>query len=75
MTLSAVAALILLILVLAVLIWGGDRLLALLPGNEKLKAAARIIAIVFVALWFLSMAASILGVSMPWNMGPTVRHR
>jgi hypothetical protein len=55
------------VLVLAVLIWGGDRLLALLPGNEKLKQIVRIIAIVAVALWFLSLAASFFGVSMPWG--------
>lgn len=54
------------ILVLAVLVWGGDRLLALLPGNESLKQFVRIIAIVVVAIWFLGLVASWLGVSVPW---------
>lgn len=53
------------LLVLAVLIWGADRLLVLLPGNEKVKQAVRIVAIVVVALWFLSLAASFFGASTP----------
>ena len=64
------------VLFLAVLIWGGDRLLALLPGNEKLKAAVRIIAIVAVALWLLGLVAAFFGISMPWMLGDVhVRHR
>jgi len=71
---TSLVGLLFLILFLAVLIWGGDRLLALLPGNEKLKQAVRIIAIVIVALWALSVAASFFGVAMPWS--PTLqRHR
>lgn len=63
-----------LILFLAVIIWGGDRLLALLPGNSTLKQIVRIVAIVIVALWFLSLAAGFFGVSLPWS--PAVhRHR
>ncbi len=69
-----IVELIFLILFLAVVIWGGDGLLALLPGNEKLKRAAKIIAIVVIALWALSIAASFFGASLPWS--PTVhRHR
>lgn len=63
------------ILVLAVLLWGGDRLLALLPGNERLKQIARIIAIVAVALWFLSLVAAWLGVPMPWGLAHPLRWR
>lgn len=66
-------ALIFLILFLAVVIWGGDRLLALLPGDAKLKQAARIIAIVVLALWALNVSASLFGVSTPWS--PTVHRR
>lgn len=67
-------ALIFLILFLAVVIWGGDRLLALLPANSTLKQAVRIIVIVVLALWALNVAAGIFGVSMPWS--PTIhRHR
>ena len=64
-----------LILFLAVVIWGGDRLLALLPGNEKLKQAVRIVAIVIVALWALGIAASFFGVSTPWSPAAIHRHR
>jgi hypothetical protein len=72
---TSILGLLFLILFLAVLIWGGDRLLALLPGNEKLKQIVRIIAIVVVALWFLSLAASFFGVALPWNPGGTTfRH-
>lgn len=63
-----------LILFLAVIIWGGDRLLALLPGNAALKQAVRVIAIVIVSLWALSVAAGFFGVSMPWSPH-IVRHR
>ncbi len=70
-----IAALLIALLVLAVLIWGGDRLLALLPGNEKIKQIVRIVVIVIVALWFLSLAASFLGVPMLWEPGGLRRHR
>jgi Mg2+ and Co2+ transporter CorA len=63
-------------LFLAVLVWGGDSLLKLFPGNEKLKQIVRIVAIVAVALLFLNMVASFLGVSMPWGTGLQIhRHR
>lgn len=64
-----------LILFLAVVIWGGDRLLALLPGNAALKQAVRIVAIVAIALWTLNVAAGFFGVSMPWSFGAIHRHR
>jgi hypothetical protein len=64
------------ILVLAVLVWGGDRLLVLMPGNERLKQAVRVIAIVVVALWFLGLVASFFGIAMPWGPWPLMpRHR
>jgi len=72
---TSIISLLFLILFLAVIIWGGDKLLALLPGNEKLKQAARVIAIIVIALWGLSIAASFFGVAMPWS-GPVLpRHR
>jgi len=58
------------LLVLAILIWGGDRLLALAPGSPKLIAAIRIIAIVCVALYVLSLIAGFFGVAVP--LFPTV---
>ena len=70
-----ILGLLILMLVLAVLIWGGDALLKLLPGNEKIKQVVRILAIVVLALWFLSLAADLLGVPMPWSVGPLYRHR
>jgi len=66
-----IVELLILLLVLAVLIWAGDSLIKLLPGNEKVKQAVRIVAIAAIALWFLSLAASLLGVSMPWS-GPLI---
>jgi len=63
------------LLFLAVILWGGDRLIALVPGYEKLKQAARIIAIVAVALWCISLAASLVGVSLPWSAGTSVHRR
>jgi hypothetical protein len=71
---TSIVSLIFLILFLAVIIWGGDRLLALLPGNEKLKQTVRIIAIVVLSLYFLSLAAGFFGIALPWN-GPVFRHR
>jgi hypothetical protein len=50
-----------------------DRLLALLPGNEKVKQVVRIVAIVAVAIWFLSLAAAFFGVAMPWGLPRYVR--
>jgi hypothetical protein len=58
------------LLILAVLIWGGDRLLALVPASPKLIAAIRIIAIVCVALYVISLVAGFFGVAVPWY--PTV---
>ena len=53
------------LLVLAILIWGGDRLLALAPGQPKLIAAIRIIAIVCVALYVVYLIAGFFGVAVP----------
>jgi hypothetical protein len=72
---SSIVELIFTILFLAVLVWGGERLLALFPGNEKLKQIVRIVAIVVIALWFLSVAASFFGVSLPWSFGASVHRR
>lgn len=71
---SGIVELIFTLLVIAVLVWGGERLLALFPGNERIKQVIRILAIVAVALWFLSVAASFFGVSLPWSSG-TVHRR
>lgn len=68
-----IVGLIFLLLGLAVIVWGGERLFALFPGNEKIKQVIRILAIVGLALWFLSVAASFFGVSLPWSSGPVHR--
>ncbi len=60
------------LIALAILIWGGDRLLALAPGSPKLIAAIRIIAIVCVALYVLGLVAGFFGVAVPWV--PTAFH-
>jgi cell division protein FtsX len=73
MSLTAFLGIFFLLLALAVIVWGGDGLMKLLPGDAKIKQAAKIIVIVILALWFLSLAASILGVAIPWS--GQVRHR
>lgn len=70
---SGIVEVIFTLLVLAVLVWGGERLLALFPGNERIKQIIRILAIVAFALWFLSVVASFFGVSLPWSSGPVHR--
>ena len=71
---SSILGLIFLLLVAALLLWAGDRLLALWPGNSPLKQVIRIVVIVAVALWALSLIAGFFGIAMPW--GPALpRHR
>jgi hypothetical protein len=72
---SSIVELIFTILFIAVIVLGGERLLALFPGYEKLKQVVRILAIVAVALWFLSVAALFFGVSLPWSFGASVHRR
>jgi hypothetical protein len=61
------------LLVAAVLLLGGDRLLALWPGNSTLKQVIRIVVTIAVALWCLSQIAGFFGIPMPF--GPLPRHR
>ncbi len=62
--------------ILSVLVWGGDRLLALLPGSERIKSAIRTIAIVLVALVLIFLLASVFGVRIPFfGMVPLDHHR
>jgi hypothetical protein len=63
------AAFCFLLVILAVLLWGGDRLLALVPGNTKLKEAARTIIIVVIAITLICTFAAFLGVRIPWFTG------
>lgn len=59
-------ALLLSLIALAIFIWGGDRLLALVPGSPKLIMAIRVIAIVCISLYVLTLIAEFFGVSTPW---------
>lgn len=62
-------AILLTLIVLAILLWGGDALLALVPGNEKIKRAVRVIVTVCVALYLLSLIAAFFGLGTPlWPM-------
>lgn len=68
------AAFCFLLVILAVLLWGGDRILAHVPGNPKLKDVARTIIIVVVSIALICMLAALLGIRIPWFTG-FVRHR
>jgi hypothetical protein len=67
---GTLVSLLLALLVLALLVWAGQNLLALWPGNEKIKRVAWILLVVIVALYLLSLVAGFFGVEMPW--GPAV---
>jgi ABC-type glucose/galactose transport system permease subunit len=74
MSTAALISIVVAVLVLAILLWGGDRLLALWPSQGKLVQAARIIVIVAVSLWLLSLIAGFFGVGLPWSSGIPVEH-
>jgi hypothetical protein len=62
------------ILIVMLLLWAGDRLLALWPGNSALKQVVRIVVIVVVAIWVLVTVAGLFGIPVPlW--APAPRHR
>jgi hypothetical protein len=64
------------VVAVCIILWGGDRILALLPGYEKVKSGIRTVVIVVMALWCLSLVAELFGVSMPWGSSPALhRHR
>jgi hypothetical protein len=71
---TSILGLVLTLLIAALLLWGGDRLLALWPGNPPLKQVIRIVVIIAVALWCLSLIAGYFGIPMPWGPAP-YRHR
>ena len=71
---ASILGLVFMLLIAALLLWAGDRLLALWPGNPPLKQVIRIIVIVAVALWALSLVAGFFGIAMPWGPAP-YRHR
>jgi hypothetical protein len=64
-----IVALLFLILILAVLLWWGDRILALAPGNPKLKELVRTSAIALVAILLICLIAAFFGVKIPWFSG------
>lgn len=73
---TQLAGLLLLLVLLAVLIWGADRLLALVPGYPKLIAAVRVIAIVVITIYVIGLIAGFFGIPVPWAYGDVrVRHR
>jgi hypothetical protein len=64
------------VVAVCIILWGGDRLLSLFPGYEKIKSGIRTVVAVVMALWCLSLIAELVGVSMPWGPGPVLhRHR
>ena len=67
--LTSLAALLLALIFLAILIWGADRLLALVPGYGKIIAAVRIIAIVVIAIYVIGLIAAFFGIPVPWGYG------
>ena len=64
-----IAALLFLILILAVILWWGDRLLALAPGNPKLKEIVRTSVIALVAIGIICVVAALFNVRIPWFTG------
>ncbi len=71
---TSILGLVLTLAIAALLLWGGDRLLALWPGNPPLKQVIRIVVIVAVALWCLFQIAGFFGIPTPF--GPALqRHR
>jgi hypothetical protein len=62
-------------LILIVIVWGGDGLIKLVPGDGKLKQGLRIFAIVVLTIFCLVSIAGYFNIPLPWN-GPTLqRHR
>jgi hypothetical protein len=73
--LTSLAALLLALVFLAILIWGADRLLALVPGYPKLIQAVRIIAIVVISIYVIGLIAGFFGIPVPWAYGDVRVHR
>jgi hypothetical protein len=73
---TQILAIVVLLVVVAILVWGGDALMKLAPPS-KLIQAARIIAIVAISIWVVCLIAAFFGVATPWVPGyvGTVHHR
>lgn len=70
-----ILGIVVLLVIVAILVWGGDHLLALAP-QSKILAAARIIAIVAISIWVVCLIASFFGIPVPWGpVGASYRHR
>jgi hypothetical protein len=62
------------LLILAVLVWGGDGLIKLAPGNEKLKQVARILGIVVLTILCLRAVAAYFHIPVPLLFGDLSSH-
>lgn len=63
------------VVAVCIILWTGDKLLALFPGYEKIKSGIRAVVICVMALWCLSLIAELIGVSMPWGPSPVLQQR
>ena len=70
---TSILAIVVLLVIVAILVWGGDALLKLAP-QSKLLQAARIIAIVAVSIWVVCLIAAFFGVPTPWVPGYVGAH-
>ena len=71
---TQIFAIVVLLVIVGVLVWGGDRLLALAP-QSKILIAARIIAICAISIWVVCLIAAFFGIPTPWVPGYVHHHR
>jgi hypothetical protein len=65
---TQIFTIVVLLVIVAILVWGGDALLKLAP-QSKILAAGRIIAIVAVSIWVVCLIAAFFGIPTPWVPG------
>lgn len=74
---TQILAIVVLLVIVGILVWMGDRLLTLAP-QSKLLVAARIIAIGGISIWVVCLIAAFFGIPTPWvpgYIGPHSRYR
>ena len=72
--LMQILGILVLLVIVAILVWCGDRLLALAPSS-KLIQAGRILAIGAISIWVVCLIAELFGIPTPFWPGYVHRHR